>query len=319
MKVLVSDSMAEEGVVQLRAEPGIEVDVKTNLSPEELAAVIPAYSGLIVRSATKVTAQIFEAADKLKIVGRAGTGVDNIDLDAATKHGVLVVNAPGGNSVSAAEMAMGLMLACARNIPRGDRNLKQGVWAKKECKGRELSGKTLGIVGLGRIGREVAVRAKAFGMRVVGYDPLIDAAAITGMGVEALDFDELLKSSHFITLHVPRTEKTTNMIGAAQFSMMRDDAILVNAARGGLVDEQALLAALNDGQLAGAGLDVYLGEPNPPQELVAHENVVATPHLGASTYEAQVKVATFVAGYIADYLLRGVVQSAVNKPKMGAD
>jgi D-3-phosphoglycerate dehydrogenase / 2-oxoglutarate reductase len=317
MKVLVADQMAEEGIANLREE-GIEVDVKVELSPAELAEVIPEYSGLLVRSATKVTAEIFEAAEKLKIVGRAGTGVDNIDLQAATKHGVLVVNAPGGNSVSAAEMAFGLMLACARNIPRGDRNLKNGVWAKKECKGRELVSKTLGIIGLGRIGREVAVRAKAFGMRVVGYDPMVDAATVAKMGVEGLDFDELLKSSHFITLHVPRTKETTNMIGAAQFSMMRDDAILINAARGGLVDEKALLAALDDGQLAGAGLDVYVDEPKPPAELVAHDKIVATPHLGASTYEAQVKVATFVAGYLADFLLRGKVQSAVNKPNIGA-
>lgn len=314
MKILVSDQMAEEGIDNLRKE-GLEVDVKTDLSPAELAEVIPEYSGLLVRSATKVTAEIIAAAKQLKIVGRAGTGVDNIDLAAASEHGVLVVNAPSGNSVSAAELAFGLMLACARNIPRGDRNLKKGVWAKKDCKGRELSGKTLGIIGLGRIGREVAARAKAFGMRVVGYDPLIPEDAIAKIGVEVQSLDELLKTSHFVSLHVPRTKETTNMIGATQFELMRKDAIIVNAARGGLVNEAELLAALDAGKLAGAGLDVYVDEPKPPAELVGHDKVVATPHLGASTYEAQVKVATFVAGYVADYLLRGKVQSAVNQPK----
>jgi D-3-phosphoglycerate dehydrogenase len=319
MKVLVTEPLAEEGIGRLRAEPGIEVDVRLKPSPEELKQIIGEYHGLIVRSATKVTADLLGAAANLKIVGRAGTGVDNIDLGAATGRGVVVVNTPGGNAVSVAELVMGVIIACARKITRADASMKAGKWAKKELKGRELNGKTIGIIGLGRIGREVAARAKPFGLKVLGYDPFVAEESVRELGVELADLPGLLKKSHIVTLHVPMNEKTRNLIGAGEIASMRDGAILLNMARGGLVDEQALLAGLNSGKIGAAGLDVYLGEPEPIRELVEHQNVVATPHIAASTAEAQEQVGYYVAGYVADYLTRGILQSAVNYPSVSPE
>jgi len=319
MKVLVTEPLAEEGIARLRAEPGIDVHVRLKPSPEELLGLIPEYSGLIVRSSTSVDKDLLAAAEALKIVGRAGSGVDNIDLQAATGRGVVVVNTPGGNAVSVAELVMGLTIACARKIAAADRKLKAGTWAKKESKGRELNGKTMGIIGLGRIGREVARRARSFGLQVLGYDPFVAEGDFDEQGVRLVGLEELLAACHFVTMHVPRTDRTMNMIAADELGMMMDGAVLINAARGGLVDEAALLDALNGGKIAAAGLDVFSSEPEPLADLVRHENVVATPHIGASTAEAQEQVGYYVAGYVADYLIRGVVQSSVNYPAISAE
>jgi len=319
MKVLVTEPLAEEGISRLQSEPGIEVEVKHKLPPGELKKIIGEYHGMIVRSATRVTAELLDAAGNLKIVGRAGTGVDNIDLDAATDHGVVVVNTPGGNAVSVAELVMGVIIACARKITRADASMKAGKWAKKELRGRELNGKIIGIVGLGRIGREVAARAKPFGLKVIGHDPFVNIEVVRDAGIEPVDLPDLLARSHIITLHVPVNEKTRNLISSAEIASMRDGVILLNIARGGLVDEAALLEGLNCKKIAAAGLDCYLNEPEPMRELVGHENVVATPHIGASTSEAQENVGYYVAGYVADYLTRGVLQSAVNYPAVSAE
>ncbi|MFC1654590.1 phosphoglycerate dehydrogenase [Myxococcota bacterium] len=319
MKVLITEPLAEEGIARLQAEPDIQVDVKHKLPPEELKKIIGEYHGMIVRSATKVTPDLLDAAENLKIVGRAGTGVDNIDLAAATAHGVVVVNTPGGNSVSVAELVMGVIIACARKITRADASMKAGKWAKKELRGRELNGKTIGIVGLGRIGREVATRARPFGLKVIGYDPFVNVEVVREAGIEPVDLPDLLAKSHIITLHVPVNEKTKNLISTGEIASMRDGAILLNIARGGLVDEPALLEGLKSGKISAAGLDCYTNEPEPLRELVEHENVVATPHIGASTAEAQEHVGYYVAGYVADYLARGVLQSAVNYPAVTAE
>jgi len=319
MKVLVTEPLAEEGVARLQGESDLEVDVTLKLSPEELIRVIPDYHGMIVRSATKVTPALLDAAANLKIVGRAGTGVDNIDLPACTDHGVVVVNTPGGNSVSVAELTIGVIIACARKIAQADQKLKQGVWAKKELRGHELNGKTLGIVGLGRIGREVAKRARPFGLKILGYDPFVADQDLEEKGIRLVELSELIAKSHIITLHVPVNDKTRNLINAERMATMRDGVILINHARGGLIEEEALLANLRSGKVAAAGLDAFLGEPTPMPELVQHENVVASPHIGASTFEAQEHMGYYVAGYVADYLVRGVLQSAVNYPSVSAE
>jgi len=319
MKVLVTEPLAEEGIARLQAEPGIEVEVKHKLPPEELKKIIGEYHGMIVRSATKVTADLLDAAGNLKVVGRAGTGVDNIDLDAATDHGVVVVNTPGGNAVSVAELVMGVIIACARKITRADATMKAGKWAKKELRGRELNGKIIGIVGLGRIGREVAARAKPFGLKVIGYDPFVNVEVVREAGIEPVELPDLFSKSHIITLHVPVNEKTRNLISKEEIASMRDGVILLNIARGGLFDEAAVLEGLNSKKIAAAGLDCYLNEPEPMRELVEHECVIATPHIGASTSEAQEHVGYYVAGYVADYLSRGVLQSAVNYPAVSAE
>jgi D-3-phosphoglycerate dehydrogenase len=319
MKVLVAEPLAEEGIAKLRAEPEIQVEVKQKPSPEELKKIIGEYHGMIVRSATKVTAELLDAAQNLKIVGRAGTGLDNIDLAAATEHGVVVVNTPGVNAVSVAELVIGVIIACARKITRADAGMKAGKWPKKELQGRELNGKTIGIIGLGRIGREVAVRAKPFGLKVIGYDPFVTVESARERGIEPVELPDLLARSHIITLHVPANEKTVNLIGPGEIASMRDGVILLNLARGGLVDEAALLDGLNRKKISAAGLDCYATEPEPLRELVEHENVVATPHIGASTAEAQEQVGYYVAGYVADYLIRGVLQSAVNYPAVTAE
>ncbi len=319
MRVLVSDPLAEQGLARLRAEPEIEIDVQLGRSPEQLAAAVADCQGWIVRSGTQVTAELLAAAPRLRVVGRAGSGVDNIDLQAATARGVVVVNTPGGNSVSVAELTLGAMVACARHLARADRLLKQGRWAKKELRGQELFGKTLGVIGLGRIGREVATRARAFDMRVVGADPYAARAELAEIGVEVVDLDELFARSHVVSLHVPRTAETAHLIDAAALARMRDGVLLLNFARGGLVDEQALLAALESGKVAAASLDAFESEPEPLAELVAHERVLATPHIGASTHEAQQNVGVYAATQVADYLVRGELRNAVNYPSISPD
>lgn len=319
MKVLITDPLAEEGIARLEAEADIQVDIKLKQTPEQLAKLAPHYEGWIVRSGTKLTSELIEKATKLKIIGRAGTGVDNIDLQAATEHGVVVVNTPGGNSIAVAELTIGAMISCSRHLARADRLLKAGEWAKKKLRGRELNGKILGLVGLGRIGREVAKRARPFGMKVLGYDPYAVKADLAEQGIEVVELDDLLRRAHIISLHVPKTDETTHVIDAAAIAKMRDGVTILNFARGGLIDETALLAALESGKIAAASLDAFESEPDPSPDLVRHERVLATPHIGASTQEAQENVGYYVAGQVADYLVRQVLQNAVNYPSVTSE
>ncbi|MCS7078814.1 MAG: phosphoglycerate dehydrogenase [Chloracidobacterium sp.] len=319
-RVLVCGSLAEDGLNILRSAPNITLDVKPELREDELAAVIAPYHALIVRSDTRPTAKVIAAAENLKVIGRAGTGVDNIDVEAATKRGIVVMNTPGGNSVTTAEHTFALLLATARPIAQGTLTLKAGRWERKKLVGVELSGKTLGIVGVGRIGSLVAQRAAAFGMHIIGYDPYLTREAAAKLGVELVTLDNLLARADFITLHVPLTEETRHIIGRNAFAKMKRGVRLVNCARGGLVDEAALAAALQDGTVAAAALDVFEEEPPPPDHpLLKLDNVTCTPHLGASTTEAQVSVAVSIAKQIVDFLENGVVFGAVNAPSVSAE
>jgi len=294
--VLIADGLEENGQAILHSSA--KVDDRTGISPEELLQVIEDYDALIVRSRTKVSQQVFDSATKLKVVGRAGVGVDNIDLESARAHGVAVVNAPTSTSLAVAELAIGLMLALAREIPRADAGMKQGAWLKKELGGMELHGKTLGILGMGRIGAEVGVRAAAFGMSVLGYDPLIPAEEIIRRGAEPVSLDELYTRSDFISLHLPLTDETHSMVSEQAFGRMKRGVRIVCAARGGIIDESALWAALESGQVAGAALDVFANEPPGASELVRHPQVIATPHIGAQTAEAQSRAAEEIANEV---------------------
>ncbi len=313
MRVLVSDSVAKNGVGYLRQHA--EVDVKIGMKPEELLRVIPEYDALVVRSETKVTAQVIEAGTRLRVIGRAGVGVDNIDVVAATRRGIVVVNAPTGNNVAAAEHTIALMLSVARNIPQACASVKSGVWQRSKFTGVELRGKTLGIVGLGKIGTEVARRAQGLEMRVIAYDPYLSPEHAQKLGVEAVQLDGLLERADFVTFHVPMTTQTRGMIGAEQLRRMKPTARLVNCARGGIVDENALLEALDKGLIAGAALDVFTQEPLPADHpLLRHEKVVLTPHLGGSTVEAQEGVALDVAEQVVAVLSGQPARYAVNAP-----
>jgi len=314
--VLVADSISEKGIELLRATPGSEVRVQTGMNPEELAAVIGDYDALIVRSATRVTGAVLRSPGRLRVIGRAGTGVDNIDLEAATRAGVVVINTPGGNSVAAAELTLSLLLSMARNVPQANRELQEGRWERKKYIGVELAGKTLGIVGLGRIGREVARRARAFRMEVLGYDPYVTSQLAEDGGIRAVPLDELLARSDFVSLHVPVSAETRHMINAETIERMKPGARLINCARGGLIDEDALLVALESGRIMGAALDVFESEPPADRRLVEHPRVVSTPHLGASTLEAQERVGTEIAGKIRDFIQSGVILDAVNFPSI---
>ncbi len=318
-RVLVSDSLSPRGREILEQAGGIEVDVKTGLSPEELEGIIGQYDALVIRSATRVTAEILEAATNLKVVGRAGIGVDNVDVPAATKRGIVVMNTPGGNTVTTAEHALSLMLSLLRNIPQATMSMKEGRWEKKKFQGRELCGKTLGVLGLGNIGATVADRAIGLKMKVVAYDPFISEERAAKIGVELADLDELYRRCDIVTVHVPLLEDTRNLIGREALSKMKPGAYLICAARGGIVDEEALLEALDSGTLAGAALDVFSEEPPGLTPLVQHPNVICTPHLGASTAEAQEAVAIQVADQIADYLTTGTIRNAVNVPSVPAE
>jgi D-3-phosphoglycerate dehydrogenase len=312
MKILVAEPIASSGVERLRAE-GFEVDVKTSLSREELLEVIAGYDALIVRSATKADAELIDRGRELKVIGRAGTGVDNVDLDAATRHGILVVNAPQSNALSAAEHTMALLLAQARNIPSADSSLKSGRWERPEYEGVELNGKTLTILGLGRIGALVAQRALAFGMRVIAYDPYVSKPRAAQMGVELVSLEDALRQADFVSIHMARTPETENMIGSDQLRLMKRSARLVNASRGGIVDEEALASALEQGELAGAALDVFAREPlEPTAPILTAPNTVLTPHLGASTHEAQDKAGATIAEQVLLALRGDLAQYAVN-------
>lgn len=291
--ILVSDGLSEDGLALLRT--GGEVTVNPKITAEELLAALPEVHALVVRSRTKVTAKVIEAGKSLKVVGRAGVGVDNIDVAAAVARGVVVVNSPLAASVSVAEHTLGLMLALARLIPAADASLKQGKWDKSAFMGGELNGKTLGLLGLGRIGALTAKRAAAFGMVVLAYDPYLNAGQIRERGAEPASFDDVIARSDYVSMHLPLTSETKGMLGAAQFAKMRKGARLVCAARGGVIDEEALRAALDSGQLAGAALDVFAAEPPPPGSIAAHPKVVATPHVGAQTHEAQTRAGLMIA------------------------
>jgi D-3-phosphoglycerate dehydrogenase len=294
--VLIADGLEEIGQAILHSSAN--VDDRTGISPEELLRVIKEYDAMIVRSRTKVTTQALAVAERLKVIGRAGVGVDNIDLEAAKAHGVTVVNAPTSTSLAVAELTLGLMLALAREIPRADAGMKGGEWLKKELGGMELYGKTLGILGMGRIGAEVGKRATAFGMSVLGYDPLIPAEEIQRRGAEPAGLDNLYAHSDFISLHLPLTDETRSMVAEQAFGSMKRGVRILCAARGGIIDESALLAALKSGQVAGAALDVYDSEPPGASELVRHPKVIAMPHVGAQTAEAQSRAAEDIANEV---------------------
>jgi D-3-phosphoglycerate dehydrogenase len=294
--VLIADGLKETGQAILHSSAS--VDDRTGISPEELLQIIKEYDALIVRSRTKVTVQVLAAAKRLKVIGRAGVGVDNIDIEAAKAHGVTVVNAPTSTSLAVAELTLGLMLAMARKIPRADAGMKGGEWLKKELAGMELYGKTLGIIGMGRIGAEVGKRAAAFGMSVLGYDPLIPAEEVKRRGAEPVGLYDLYARSDFISLHLPLTDETRSMVAEQAFGSMKRGVRIICAARGGIIDEAALLAALESGQVAGAALDVFASEPPGASKLVKHPKVIATPHVGAQTAEAQSRAAEDIANEV---------------------
>lgn len=317
IKVFVADPISEEGLKPLRENSRYEVVVKLKLSPQDLVKEMNGTQCLLVRSETKVTEEIIKAAKSLKLVGRAGVGVDNINVPAASKSGIVVMNVPGGNTISAAEHTMALILASARNIPQANASLKEKKWERSKFIGQELLGKTLGLIGLGRIGREVASRAKAFGMRVAAYDPFISEEQAQIVGAQVLPLDEVLKAADFVSLHTSLNDQTKKLVGKDFLSKMKPSARLVNCARGDLIDEAALAEALSSGKLKGAALDVFSQEPpaadNP---LVGLPNVIVTPHLGASTEEAQVKVGYELSLAVMDYFDKGVARNAVNIPSV---
>jgi D-3-phosphoglycerate dehydrogenase len=313
LKIVVADDLPESALELLRAE-GWHIDARSGRSPVDLANDLADADGLLVRSATKVTKELLAAAPHLRVVGRAGTGVDNIDVAAASSRGVLVVNAPGANSISVAEHACALMLALARMVPAADQAMKAGKWEKKRFLGNELRGKTLGIAGLGRIGQEVATRARAFGMKVVAHDPFISREIADGLGVELLSLDDVCAVADYLTLHLPSTPETKHLFNDARFATVKHGIRIVNTARGELIDEAALRRAIDSGRVAGAGLDVFEKEPPSDWSLAQLSRVVATPHIAASTEEAQELVGLDTAAAVRDFLRDGVVRNAVNFP-----
>jgi D-3-phosphoglycerate dehydrogenase len=313
-RVLIADSMSSKAAEVLGASAAVEVDDRAGIPADELVSAISEYNGLIVRSRTKVTAEVLAAGSKLKVVGRAGIGVDNIDLAAASKNGIIVENAPSGNSVTTAEHALCLLLSLARHIPQATASMKNGRWDKKKYQGVELCDKTLGIVGLGNIGSIVADRARGLHMKVIASDPFADKARAEKVGAELVEFDELLARADFITIHTALVDATRGLFGAEAFAKTKRGLLLVNAARGGIVDEAALLAAIEEGQVAGAALDVFEHEPPPDgYALVNHPHVICSPHLGASTAEAQDKVAIEIAEQMVAFAESGEVRNQVNK------
>ncbi len=319
-KILVSDDLAEEGLRLLQSHPALDVAYRPGLKPADLVAAIAEFEGLVVRSATQVTAEVIAAAARLKVIGRAGIGVDNVDVPAATARGIVVMNTPSGNATTTAEHALALLISTARKIPQACASMKAGKWEKKKFTGSELTSKVLGIVGLGNIGKILADRARGLKMQVLAYDPFLTQEAAERIGVEKVELPELYRRSDFISVHTPLTDQTRGLVGREAFQAMKPGVRIVNCARGGIVDEAALLAALTEGKVAGAALDVFVEEPPPPDHpLVRHENVVCTPHLGASTAEAQVKVAIEIAEQLGDYFATGQIRNSVNVPAISAD
>jgi D-3-phosphoglycerate dehydrogenase len=314
MKVLVSDPLSEVGIQMFQESEGIKVDVNTGLSPEALKDIIGDYDALVIRSATKVTADLIEAAKKLKVIGRAGIGLDNVDIPAATRQGVIVMNTPTGNVITTAEHTIAMMMALTRNIPLGTSSLKDGRWEKKYLRGREVYQKYLGVIGFGKIGSIVADRARGLKMQVLVHDPLIKDEQIKKEGFEPVSLAELYRRSDYITVHVPKLKDTIGLINKAAFDQMKDGVMIINCARGGIVDEDDLNEALKAGKVAGAALDVFETEPPGASKLFDHDRVICTPHLGASTQEAQINVAVSIAEQIIDYLKHGKIINAVNAP-----
>jgi len=320
-KVLISDELSD-AAVQIFRDRGVEVDFMPQLGkdPAKLAEIIGGYDGLAIRSATKVTAAIIEKATNLRVIGRAGIGVDNVDIPAASARGIVVMNTPFGNSITTAEHAIAMMFACARQIPAADASTRAGKWEKSKFMGAEISGKKLGLIGCGNIGSVVASRALGLKMKVIAYDPFLSADRAMQLGVEKVEtVEELLKRADFVSLHVPKTAATANMLSAERIALMKPTARLINCARGGLVDEQAAADALREGRLAGAAFDVFAEEPAKANPLFDAPNVVCTPHLGAATVEAQENVALQVAEQISDYLIDGAIQNALNAPSITAE
>lgn len=311
-KVLITDDISEEGIEILRKEA--QVDVRVGLEPEEIVNIIGDYEALMVRSQTMVKADIIGAGKKLQVIARAGVGIDNVDVEAATRYGVVVVNAPTGNTVSAAEHAIAMLLASARNIPQANKVLKSGVWRRNDFMGTELRGKTLGIIGLGNVGSEVAKRAQGFEMKLLGNDPLVSEEYAQKLQVELVDVKQLLRESDFITLHLPLTPQTRGMIGARELALCKPSVRIINCARGGLIDEEALVKAIKEKKIAGAAIDVFENEPITESILFGVDNIIVTPHLGASTTEAQVLAARDVAEQIVDVFRGQPARSAVNVP-----
>ncbi|MBI2851150.1 MAG: phosphoglycerate dehydrogenase [Chloroflexi bacterium] len=316
-KILIADPVGEEGLALLRA--CAEVDIKTGLKPEELISIIGNYDALVVRSQTKVTAKVIEAGKKLQVVGRAGVGVDNIDVEAATRLGIVVVNAPSSNTISAAEHTVALMLSLARHVPQANASLRSGEWRRNDFMGIEVRNKTLGIIGLGNVGSEVAKRATGLEMKLLGFDPFVSPDFARNFGVEVVPMERLLKEADFITLHVPLTNSTKGMIGAKELALVKPTARIINTARGGLVDEAALVKAIEEGRVAGAAFDVFTTEPITDSILFKNDRIIVTPHLGASTIEAQALVSEDVAEQIICVLNGQPAQYAVNAPFVSAE
>jgi D-3-phosphoglycerate dehydrogenase / 2-oxoglutarate reductase len=317
-KVLIADALSERAAA-IFAEHGLEVDVKVGLKPDELLSIIGEYDGLAIRSATKVTEAVLAAAPNLKVIGRAGIGVDNIDVPAATARGVVVMNTPFGNTITTAEHAIAMMFALARQIPAADRSTQAGKWEKSKFMGVELFSKTLGLIGCGNIGTIVAERALGLRMKVVAFDPFLSPERAFDLGVEKVELDDLLRRADFITLHTPMTDQTRGIIDAAALAKCKKGVRIINCARGGLVVEEDLKAAIDSGHVAGAAFDVFVNEPAKENVLFGYDNVVTTPHLGAATEEAQENVALQIAEQISDYLLTGAVTNALNMPSISAE
>jgi D-3-phosphoglycerate dehydrogenase len=317
MKILVADPIAEEGIQALRT--CAQVDVKTKLEPEQLRAIISDYDALIVRSQTKVGAEVIESGKKLKVIGRAGVGIDNINVDAATRKGIVVVNAPTGNIIAAAEHTIALMLALARNVPQANSHLKSGKWRREEFVGTEIRNKTLGIIGLGNVGSEVAKRVQSFEMHVIAHDPFVSQDYAHNLEVDLVSLDQLLREADFITLHVPLTAATKRLIGAKELAKLKPTARIINCARGGLIDEEALIKALRAGKIAGAAFDVFDKEPVTDSPLFKEDKIIVTPHLGASTTEAQTSVAQDVAAEVLAVLQGRFSKYAVNAPHIAPE
>lgn len=318
MKVLISDNISEK-CIDILKNAGLTVDVKVGLKPDDLKACIGEYHGLVIRSATKVTAEIIEAARNLKVIGRAGSGLDNVDKAAATKKGIVVMNTPGGNTITTAEHTIAHIISLARLIPQATSSMKAGKWEKKKFMGIELFNKTLGVIGIGNIGSQVAKRMQAFGMHIIAYDPFLSEDAAQTMGVEKVEIPDLFKRSDFITIHTPLTPETKYLINKKSLETMKDGVRIINCARGGIINETDLYDAIVSGKVAGAALDVFEKEPPENNPLLSLDNVTCTPHLGASTKEAQENVAVAVAEQIVDYLVHGTIRHAVNFPSIPAD
>ncbi len=319
-RILVSDKLEKEGLDILTAAKELQVDCKFGIPAAELKSIIQDYDAVIVRSGTQITADILEHAAKLKVIGRAGVGLDNVDLEAATRKGIVVMNTPAGNTTSTAEHTMSMIMALSRNIAQAVASVKAGKWERSKFNGVELYGKTLGIIGLGRIGSTVAKMAQGFGMKTIGYDPFLSAEIAAKNGIQLAELDTIYKTADYITVHIPKTDETTNMIGTAQIGLMKPSVRLINCARGGIIDEQALIQALKEKRVAGAALDVYVAEPPDfSSELFKFDHCITTPHLGASTSEAQVNVAIEIAQAVRDALLGAGIRNAANFPSLSAE